>query len=74
MLSVIYASILAILIVWLSLNVTKKRRNYHISIGDENNKELTTAIAAQSNAVIKPKGAYIRNVNHHIYNNWFSSS
>lgn len=51
MTSAIYASLLALLICWLSLNVIKKRRTYKVSIGDDNNEELKIAIAAQSNAI-----------------------
>ena len=51
MTSVIYASISAFLITWLSLNVIKKRRSKKISIGDGENEELKLAIAAQSNAI-----------------------
>ncbi len=51
MVSVVYISILALLIVWLSLNVIKKRRSNHVSIGDGNNEELEISIAAHSNAI-----------------------
>jgi len=51
MTSVIYASISAFLIAWLSINVIKIRRENRISIGDGGNDELKTAMAAQSNAV-----------------------
>jgi len=51
MISAIYASVLALLICWLSLNVIKKRRKYKVSIGDGGNEELRTAMAAQSNAI-----------------------
>ncbi len=51
MISAIYASISAFLICWLSLNVIKKRRKNRISIGDGENEELKTAMAAQSNAI-----------------------
>lgn len=40
MTSVIYASLLAVLICWLSLNVIKKRRKNKVSIGDGGNEEL----------------------------------
>jgi len=49
--SVIYASLSAFLIVWLSLNVIKKRRKYQVSIGDGRNEELMISMAAQSNAI-----------------------
>lgn len=51
MTSAIYASVSALLICWLSLNVIKKRRKYRVSIGDGGNEELKTAMAAQSNAI-----------------------
>lgn len=51
MTSVIYASVSAFLITWLSLNVIRKRRENKVSIGDGGNVELKTAIAAQSNAI-----------------------
>lgn len=51
MISVIYASIAAFLICWLSLNVIRTRRKFRISIGDGDNSELKTAIAAQFNAI-----------------------
>jgi len=51
MTSVIYASVSAFLITWLSLNVIRKRRENRVSIGDGGNVELKTAIAAQSNAI-----------------------
>jgi len=45
-----YASLLALLFVWLSLNVIKLRRRFQIRLGDGNNNELRAAISAQSNA------------------------
>ena len=51
MTSVIYASLAAFLMVWLSLKVIKIRRSNKISIGDGGIDDLTIAIAAQSNAV-----------------------
>ena len=51
MTSAIYASVLALLICWLSLNVIKKRREYRVSIGDGGNVELRTVMAAQLNAI-----------------------
>ena len=49
--SVIYASISALLITWLSMNVVYKRREHRVSIGDGDNEILATAMAAQSNAI-----------------------
>jgi len=49
MISAIYASFLALLICWLSLNVIKTRRRNKIRYGDGGNKELQIARAAQSN-------------------------
>ena len=51
MTSVIYASVLAFLICWLSINVINKRWKNKIDIGYGNNQELETAMAAQSNAI-----------------------
>ena len=51
MTSAIYASLSALLICWLSLNVIKKRRKYRVSIGDGGNIELRTAMAAQLNSI-----------------------
>jgi len=51
MISVIYAVVSALLIVWLSFRVIKLRRKNRISIGDGRNSELKIAIAAQSNAI-----------------------
>ena len=51
MTSVIYASIGAFIIVWLSLHVIKIRTAKNIILGDGENDELKTAIAAQLNAV-----------------------
>jgi uncharacterized membrane protein YecN with MAPEG domain len=51
MTSVLYASFGAVLIVWLSLNVIKVRRTKRVSVGDGNEIELITAMAAQSNAL-----------------------
>jgi len=48
--TVVYAIILALLIVWLSLNVIKIRRHHQILYGDGNNKMLQIARAAQANA------------------------
>ena len=51
MTSVIYASLSAFLILWLSLNAIKKRRSNKVSIGDGGVDDLKLAIAAQSNAI-----------------------
>lgn len=51
MTSAIYASIGAFIIVWLSLNVIKVRTSTHILLGDGDNEQLKTAIAAQFNAI-----------------------
>ena len=51
MTSVIYASISALLISWLSMNVIRKRGEFRVSIGDGDNSALATTIAAQSNAI-----------------------
>ena len=51
MISGIYASAAAFLIVWLSLNVIKIRRQKQVNIGDGDDIDLRTAMAAQSNAV-----------------------
>lgn len=51
MVSVLYASMSALIIVWLSLNVIKERRSNKISIGDGDCESLRIAMAAQSNAV-----------------------
>jgi len=51
MTSVIYASLSAFLIVWLSLNVIRKRYSNKVSIGDGDKEELIIARAAQSNAI-----------------------
>jgi uncharacterized membrane protein YecN with MAPEG domain len=51
MTSVIYASLSALLIVWLSLNTIQKRRSHKVSLGDGGVDDLKHAIAAQSNAI-----------------------
>jgi len=51
MTTVIYASLSALLIVWLSLRVIKVRRKHRISIGDGSEDEMKVAMAAQSNAI-----------------------
>jgi uncharacterized membrane protein YecN with MAPEG domain len=51
MISVIYAILSALLIIYLSFQVIKARRRLQISVGDGNNEELQTAQGAQSNAI-----------------------
>ena len=51
MTSAIYTSIGAFIIVWLSLHVIKIRTAKNIILGDGEDDELITAIAAQMNAV-----------------------
>lgn len=51
MTAVIYASLSALLIIWLSFNVIKVRRKHRISIGDGDCDVLKVAMAAQSNAI-----------------------
>ncbi len=51
MITSIYASLSALLIVRLSLSVIKLRRKYKIIIGDAENQELQLAIRTHSNAV-----------------------
>lgn len=51
MISSFYAGALALLIVWLSLQVIKARRSKKVSLGDGGEPELRTAIRAQGNAV-----------------------
>jgi uncharacterized membrane protein YecN with MAPEG domain len=50
MISSIYAGILALLIVWLSLNVIKLRRSKKVILGDGGETDLHYAIRAQGNA------------------------
>lgn len=50
MVSSIYASILALFIVWLSLNVIKLRRSKKIKLGDGGETDLQYAIRAHGNA------------------------
>jgi uncharacterized membrane protein YecN with MAPEG domain len=50
MVSSIYAGILALLIVWLSLNVIKLRRSKKVILGDGGETDLQYAIRAQGNA------------------------
>ena len=51
MTSVIYASLSAFTIVWLSLHVIKTRHREKVSIGDGGLEKLRASMAAQSNAV-----------------------
>ncbi len=51
MTSVIYASLCALTIVWLSLHVIKIRHRERVNIGDGGNEQLTVSMAAQSNAI-----------------------
>lgn len=51
MVTSIYASLAALLIVRLALSVIKLRRKKRISVGDGGNEELQLAIRAHSNAV-----------------------
>ena len=51
MITSIYASLAALLIVRLALSVIKLRRKKRISVGDGGNEELQLAIRAHSNAV-----------------------
>jgi len=51
MISVIYAIVSALLIIYLSFEVIKTRRRHQISVGDGDNEELQTAQGAQSNAI-----------------------
>lgn len=51
MITSIYASLLALLIVRLSISVIKLRRKNRVSVGDGGNEELQLAIRAHSNAV-----------------------
>jgi uncharacterized membrane protein YecN with MAPEG domain len=51
MISVFYAVLFAILIIWLSLNVIKLRHSKQISIGDAGDIDLKTAVAAQTNSL-----------------------
>ena len=46
----LYACILALFFVWLSLNVIKLRRRFTVLLSDGQNEELSTAISAQANA------------------------
>lgn len=51
MISVFYTILLALLIIWLSFNVIKIRRTKKVSVGDGDDLQLMTAMAAQSNAL-----------------------
>jgi len=46
----LYASLLALFFVWLSLYVIKLRRRFQVRLGDGENNELRAAISAQANA------------------------
>ena len=50
MVAVIYASLCALLIIWLSLNAIKGRRKHRIAFGDGGIAELQAALGAHSNA------------------------
>ena len=50
LISSVYASLLALLIVWLSLQVIKLRQSKQILLGDGGEVELQRAIRAQANA------------------------
>ena len=50
MISVIYASLCAFTIVWLSLHVIKIRHREKVNMGDGGHQQLTVSMAAQSNA------------------------
>jgi uncharacterized membrane protein YecN with MAPEG domain len=50
MITPIYAAVLSLLIVWLSLNVVKLRRSGRVVLGDGGNPDLQVAIRAQGNA------------------------
>lgn len=50
MISSLYAGLLALLIVWLSLRVIQLRRSKGVSLGDGGEPELFLAIRAQGNA------------------------
>lgn len=50
MISSLYAAMLALLIVWLSLRVIKLRREKKVRLGDGGEPELQAAIRAQGNA------------------------
>lgn len=50
MITSIYAALLALLIVWLSLRVIKRRRATRVLVGDANDPGLQAAIRAHANA------------------------
>lgn len=50
MVTAIYAALLALLVVWLSLRVIKLRQVKNIGLGDAGDSELQAAIRAQANA------------------------
>ena len=58
MTSVLYASLLALFIVWLSLNVIGKRRQYHISTGHGDNHTLNIPIALLLLFALEVNGAH----------------
>jgi len=51
MITALYAALCAFLIVWLSLNVIKKRREHKVSLGDGGHSDLGNAVAAQAHAI-----------------------
>lgn len=51
MVSGLYASLCALLILWLSMNVIKLRQRHGVNTGDGSNDELKIAMIAQSNAI-----------------------
>ena len=51
MISSLYASLLALLIIWLSVRVIKLRRAKKVRLGDGGEPELHIAIRAQGNAI-----------------------
>jgi uncharacterized membrane protein YecN with MAPEG domain len=51
MITSIYASLSALLIVWLSLSVIKLRRKNRVSVGDGGYEDLQLAVRAHSNAL-----------------------
>ncbi len=50
MISAVYASLLALLIVWLSIKVINVRRTHKVRLGDGDIPELRAAVRAQGNA------------------------
>ncbi|EGG99116.1 glutathione S-transfersae-related protein [gamma proteobacterium IMCC2047] len=45
-----YASLVTLLLVWLSINIIKSRQRFKITLGDGNNPRLKLAISAHANA------------------------